>query len=71
MIPAEMEVGQVIEVEETALNSAGTLRVRFDKGWTSMASGSGVKILERCDAGGNLVAEGGELPRTPMDPDWE
>lgn len=43
----EMEVGQVITVEETALNSAGTLRVRFDKGWTSMASGSGVKILER------------------------
>ena len=43
-------MGDVIEVEETALNSKGTLRVRFSGGWTSVQSGGGVQILERCDA---------------------
>lgn len=49
----EMEVGDVIEVEETAHNSKGTLRVRFSEGWTSVQSGSGVQILQRCDADGS------------------
>ena len=52
----EMEVGDVIEVEETALNSKGTLRVRFSGGWTSVQSGGGVQILERCDAEGHPLS---------------
>ena len=63
---SEMEVGEVIEVEETALNSKGTLRVRFSEGWTSTVSGAGVQILQRCDAEGREVGVGhGGAPPQP------
>ena len=42
----ELEVGDVLRVLETSVLENGVLRVRCEAGWTSEASGSGVRILE-------------------------
>ena len=38
-------MGEAVEVLEARLNAAGTVRVRFDRGWVSTTSASGSVIL--------------------------
>lgn len=45
----------MLEAQEVAANSGGALRVRFEQGWASMQSSSGVQILERCDPAGQSL----------------
>ena len=45
-----LEVDDIIDVSRGKVNSkTGQLRLKFDRGWTSMKNAEGVDLLERCE----------------------